>query len=479
MSYNILAQLLAKSDYFPNSPRPALKQKHRRTLVIDELSHYKPDIACLQEVDGYSDYYQQQFKQLGYDCVYEKADGKKHGCVIMWKRSKFEKMTSGISEEVVVLDNKNMRATHSDVMTESVTAALKSVKMNNVAVVVALRSIEETCEDDPESDADNDSSQRARLEEAKQLKATGKVQVSDLISLLGEVNLSELDEAAEKKREAAERRRADPSSDTRPGIVISNTHLHWGLDAKDDIARLAQAAVISKRVRKLMKKHNLPGLLCGDWNATPNSPLYLALTSRRVNADDLMSEEIKTLLNTYIPPHVPAATDEVQADTTPGASTETEKEKETNGDHGASQRASPTSDEKVHLARQIVDYIGDLDSTLDPATDASSNLRHPNRRSIYSTYSKVNPDHYDGSDRSNMYREYGEPRFTAYDSWNGTLDYIFAWDYHDPEGDVSKSRSVQATHILSIPEEDKIKPGMPNMTFPSDHLSLLTRIKLI
>ena len=56
VSYNILADLYADSDYtravrFPYCPPYALKLEYRRQLFLKEIVGYNADIVCLQEVD--------------------------------------------------------------------------------------------------------------------------------------------------------------------------------------------------------------------------------------------------------------------------------------------------------------------------------------------------------------------------------------------------------------------------------------------
>ncbi|RUS19482.1 hypothetical protein BC937DRAFT_87403 [Endogone sp. FLAS-F59071] len=67
MTYNILAQSLIRRELFPHAGN-ALKRKPRQTLIMDEFNLYKPEIACLQEVDHLEDEYGNAFKMAGCVC---------------------------------------------------------------------------------------------------------------------------------------------------------------------------------------------------------------------------------------------------------------------------------------------------------------------------------------------------------------------------------------------------------------------------
>ncbi|KAJ2067269.1 RNA exonuclease ngl2, partial [Coemansia sp. RSA 2337] len=79
-------------------------------------------------------------------------------------------------------------------------------------------------------------------------------------------------------------------------------------------------------------------------------------------------------------------------------------------------------------------------------------------RSCYSTYADL-----DASYRTEQW--VGEPIYTNYAKWKGTLDYIF---YRPGQG-------LDVRDVMSLPAEGRMKPGLPNVTFPSDHVALLAR----
>ncbi|KAJ3159410.1 hypothetical protein HDU86_001728 [Geranomyces michiganensis] len=66
------------------------------------------------------------------------------------------------------------------------------------------------------------------------------------------------------------------------------------------------------------------------------------------------------------------------------------------------------------------------------------------------------------------YRENGgEPLFTNYAIWRGTLDYIFVCE---PQAGVESQKSmVNFARVLELPDAADVEPGLPNGDFASDH----------
>lgn len=52
MTYNILANFLAKPDFYPYVERSHLAWDHRRSLLLQEIGRVRPAILCLQELQG-------------------------------------------------------------------------------------------------------------------------------------------------------------------------------------------------------------------------------------------------------------------------------------------------------------------------------------------------------------------------------------------------------------------------------------------
>lgn len=89
MTWNMLAQTLVRRELFPNSD--CLKANQRGGLLPREVLTYNPDIACLQEVDRLEKHLP-IFHAAGYSHTYACGPQKPHGCMIMWKSEKFEKL---------------------------------------------------------------------------------------------------------------------------------------------------------------------------------------------------------------------------------------------------------------------------------------------------------------------------------------------------------------------------------------------------
>ncbi|CAI2174437.1 10549_t:CDS:2 [Funneliformis geosporum] len=89
----LLAQSLCKRDLFPNCG-DALKWKNRRPRLTKEIFHYSPDLGCFQEMEhtSFTDTFKPEFDKFGYDTLFFKSDTKRHGCCIVWKKSKFTKL---------------------------------------------------------------------------------------------------------------------------------------------------------------------------------------------------------------------------------------------------------------------------------------------------------------------------------------------------------------------------------------------------
>ena len=59
--------------------KDVLKWKIRREKILNEIKLIDPDIACLQEVDFFKDFYENKFLSLGYDSIYTNEESKSHG----------------------------------------------------------------------------------------------------------------------------------------------------------------------------------------------------------------------------------------------------------------------------------------------------------------------------------------------------------------------------------------------------------------
>lgn len=93
--------------------------------------------------------------------------------------------------------------------------------------------------------------------------------------------------------------------------------------------------------------------------------------------------------------------------------------------------------------------------------------RIPNLRSAYSIYGDLNHISNQGilTSDGDSSRVKEPPYTTCTTDWKGTLDYIFLWG------------TWSVTELLSLPAESDVDSGIPNDVFPSDHVSLLARLR--
>lgn len=90
-SWNILADCYIRGQLNPNGlVNDELLWANRKNLISSCLNPCIADIFCLQEVDHFSDFYQNHFETIGFQTVYLQRPRKKDGCLIAFNRDKFE-----------------------------------------------------------------------------------------------------------------------------------------------------------------------------------------------------------------------------------------------------------------------------------------------------------------------------------------------------------------------------------------------------
>lgn len=77
---------------FPHATQKALRWKFRKQNILQEFLGFAPDLACLQEVDFWDEVYYPALTKAGYETAYYKNQNKKHGCAIIWRKTRFEKV---------------------------------------------------------------------------------------------------------------------------------------------------------------------------------------------------------------------------------------------------------------------------------------------------------------------------------------------------------------------------------------------------
>ncbi|KAK8217907.1 glucose-repressible alcohol dehydrogenase-like protein transcriptional effector [Phyllosticta capitalensis] len=101
LSYNILCDRMATQSHYGYTPSAALAWEHRRDLILQELRARESDIICLQEIDSesYNEYFRGSLAHDDYKGVFwpkarartmtEREAKLVDGCAIFYKNSKF------------------------------------------------------------------------------------------------------------------------------------------------------------------------------------------------------------------------------------------------------------------------------------------------------------------------------------------------------------------------------------------------------
>ena len=97
MSYNVLADAYANEharELYSSVPDECLCWSSRSRLLEKEISHWSPDIVCLQEVDHFKDI-ERLLRPHGYIGRYTpRTNGRPDGLAMFWQKSKFQLVAS-------------------------------------------------------------------------------------------------------------------------------------------------------------------------------------------------------------------------------------------------------------------------------------------------------------------------------------------------------------------------------------------------
>ena len=89
-TYNVLAQHLALTNYFPYAQHNSVRQAKRRPRVLQAILDADADVLFLQEVEQQDIWLVPRLYSVGYSCTFQKkTHNKKDGVLIAWKIAKF------------------------------------------------------------------------------------------------------------------------------------------------------------------------------------------------------------------------------------------------------------------------------------------------------------------------------------------------------------------------------------------------------
>ncbi|KAJ3343614.1 hypothetical protein HDU93_007495 [Gonapodya sp. JEL0774] len=469
-SYNVLAQCLVRRDFFPWATREALKVKHRTTLLIHHLSLLLPSLLAMQEVDRFPAL-QLELAKVGYETVWvEKQvvggsrmerEGTGHGVVGGWRKGSFRLL----SHIPVYFDTSPLAS-----------PTPLTPRTGNVGQILLLAHT-------PQSTTST-------------------------------------------------------STSTEFGVIMTNCHLFWRPTATYE--RLRQVWVLCEAVREAREEAmqkwpelgaaGWPVIMCGDFNTLPTDPLYTVLTGQQLTDEQLARlEPCEEAWSGYglVPSRDAGTSASESASASGGASSSSYSELQPADNSGE----APTSPPDSRATSQTLPFVPRPQNP-HPVSYILSRLRRPGMPRLTSTHSrytnvfgKRNRDpkwdrnngnatgtvtgggangHGNGSGSGLIgvgeVGWEGEPPWTTYAGWSGTLDYVFVgyggmggeWGgemdtngrrigaiVEDKAARVkAPSSAVSVTALLELPPIECVWNGIPNDAFPSDHVPVMCELGL-
>ena len=228
LTYNVLSDIYANPEMYTNCPKWGLAWSYRRMNLLNEITSYRPDIICLQEVqsDHYENFFKPEMSKYGYDSVYKKKTSEVYaggtmvidGCGTFYRRDRF----SIIKKYDVEFNKAALSLSEALNATSQKKAALNRLLKDNIALIVVLEALEPP---DPAA------------------AAAGKRQL----------------------------------------LCVANTHIHANSELKD--VKLWQVHTLLKGLEKIAASANIPMLVAGDFNSVPGSAAHSLLAQGRVPLD--------------------------------------------------------------------------------------------------------------------------------------------------------------------------------------------------
>ena len=224
-SYNILAETYQDQHYY--TPSWALSWEYRKKKILKELIKYDCDVLCLQEVEGkqYHDYFNIKMNEKGYNgCFQPKSRARTmddwsnvDGCAIFFKTSKFRLIHERLIE-------------------------YQSLSLHHLSGVADKRVYE-------------------------------RVHGRDNIALLLILQLN--NSSNNNSNNNAKRAQNKQSNNIPNRVCVVNTHIHWDPSMPD--VKLMQTQMLLDEIQNILKEvkePDMPVIIGGDFNSTPNSGVY-------------------------------------------------------------------------------------------------------------------------------------------------------------------------------------------------------------
>jgi CCR4-NOT transcription complex subunit 6 len=230
VTYNILAEIYATQQQYPHADLWSLSWDFRFQNIIREIVDVGPDIVCLQEVqaDHYESHLYNAMHDAGFEGVFKQKTrqsmgmtGKVDGCALFWRRTKFH-------------------------LIESYSIEFNELAQRQVTQVMGLN---------PRSE-----------EGAAILSKLSKDNVAQLVVL-------------ELAQQSISRSSREPINQ----VCIANTHLYSNKDYPD--VKLWQTLHLLQELETFIMARgtNLPLMICGDFNSTPDTAVYDLLSRQAVH----------------------------------------------------------------------------------------------------------------------------------------------------------------------------------------------------
>jgi len=231
VTYNVLAEIYATQQQYPYCDFWALSWDYRFQNILRELLDACPDVVCLQEVqhDHYESHIYNALSDAGFEGVYKPKTrqsmglvGKVDGCALFWRRTKFHLVESYSIEFNELAQRQATQVMGMNPRSDEYVSFLNRLSRDNVAQLVVLELAQPTM---------------------------------------------------------ATRTNREPINQ----ICIANTHLYSNKDYPD--VKLWQTWQLLQELETfiLSRGANLPLMLVGDFNSTPDTAVYDLLFRQAVH----------------------------------------------------------------------------------------------------------------------------------------------------------------------------------------------------